>query len=402
MRGLLILFVVSLICFPSIAETTITGGDASRATTVNEFTHTVFVEFAGVTWCPHCPSASERLYEIYTSGEYPFYYVSFVRDKNPVASERMKRYFDWYIPMAYFDGGFIAEGNKNRYEVALEESGSRVVHNIELKSNVTWLGDARIRVDVMIRNLENKVYIGWLTSYVTEKVSRWMDVEGLPFHFGFLDYALNEPLIIPPSSMYVTSVIWDGGELHGNQTFEDIAMDNIMVISTVTHWRPHIGKNPWDEPKPLRYLAFYVDETMATQPVEELVEKKTSYQGIINVTVDEVWELLESTDTMEIPVDVRTRGEYIGERIKTPHLYDRPRLYPLQLLQKNLYLKLFINWYSGKEIILYCRSGNRSYRAAKLLFENNFNGVIYNMVGGIKAWKAAGYPTTKGLKPFAC
>ena len=31
--------------------------------------------------------------------------------------------------------------------------------------------------------------------------------------------------------------------------------------------------------------------------------------------------------------------------------------------------------------------------AANILVENNFNGIIYNMLGGLKEWKNKGYPT---------
>ena len=119
---------------------------------------------------------------------------------------------------------------------------------------------------------------------------------------------------------------------------------------------------------------------------------------IINITVTEAWEMLQSEDDgIQIPVDVRTFQEYFTERIATPHFYDKPRLYPLQLIEKQPFTKLFTVLFKGKEIILYCRTAHRSYIAANLLLENNFEGTLYNMVGGITAWKAAGLPTVKGF-----
>ncbi|KAA0014907.1 MAG: rhodanese-like domain-containing protein [Thermoplasmata archaeon] len=119
---------------------------------------------------------------------------------------------------------------------------------------------------------------------------------------------------------------------------------------------------------------------------------------IINITVTEAWEMLQSEDDgVQIPVDVRTFQEYFTERIATPHFYDKPRLYPLQLIEKQPFTKLFTVLFKGKEIILYCRTAHRSYIAANLLLENNFEGTLYNMVGGITAWKAAGLPTVKGF-----
>ena len=43
-----------------------------------------------------------------------------------------------------------------------------------------------------------------------------------------------------------------------------------------------------------------------------------------------------------------------------------------------------------KEVILTCRSGNRSGQVTNLLQQNGFDNV-HNMQGGILAWQQAGY-----------
>jgi rhodanese-related sulfurtransferase len=48
-----------------------------------------------------------------------------------------------------------------------------------------------------------------------------------------------------------------------------------------------------------------------------------------------------------------------------------------------------------KEIVVYCRSGNRSQAAAQTLIDNGFSGVS-SMAGGINQWGAAGYPVEAG------
>ncbi|HHO57308.1 MAG TPA: rhodanese-like domain-containing protein [Thermoplasmatales archaeon] len=119
---------------------------------------------------------------------------------------------------------------------------------------------------------------------------------------------------------------------------------------------------------------------------------------IINVTVQEVWEMLNNEeDGKQIPVDVRTFQEYYTERIATPHSYDKPRLYPLQLIEIPIFATIFNIIFAGKDIILYCRTAHRSYIAAKILMDSGWNGNLYNMEGGITAWKAAGLPTVKRL-----
>ncbi len=118
---------------------------------------------------------------------------------------------------------------------------------------------------------------------------------------------------------------------------------------------------------------------------------------IINITAMQAWEMLQNeSDGIQIPVDVRTFGEYFNERIATPHLYDKPRWYPLQAIEKPFFATLFVKIFDGKDIILYCRTSHRSYIAAKIIAPQ-FNGKLYNLVGGIVAWKQAGLPTVHGF-----
>jgi rhodanese-related sulfurtransferase len=48
-----------------------------------------------------------------------------------------------------------------------------------------------------------------------------------------------------------------------------------------------------------------------------------------------------------------------------------------------------------KEVILVCRSGGRSNKAATILLKNGYSKVA-NMEGGIMAWSKEGFPTHKG------
>ncbi len=45
-----------------------------------------------------------------------------------------------------------------------------------------------------------------------------------------------------------------------------------------------------------------------------------------------------------------------------------------------------------REIVVICRSGNRSAVATDILRQNGFNAT--SVAGGMKAWRAAGYPVT--------
>lgn len=97
-----------------------------------------------------------------------------------------------------------------------------------------------------------------------------------------------------------------------------------------------------------------------------------------DVTVDEAKSLIESKPDLVI-LDVRTQSEYgdghIEDAINIPADELEERLGELD---------------PGDELLVYCRTGNRSTRAVKLLEENGFTKVLH-MDGGIVAWGKAGY-----------
>ena len=93
--------------------------------------------------------------------------------------------------------------------------------------------------------------------------------------------------------------------------------------------------------------------------------------------------LLEKDENITL-LDVRTIQEY-----KVGHLKGAT-LIPLQVLNKNInILKPFKN----KKIIVYCRSGNRSVSASRILEENGFHPI--NVKGGIIQLVAQGAEVEK-------
>ena len=149
----------------------------------------------------------------------------------------------------------------------------------------------------------------------------------------------------------------------------------------------------------------YVDQVAAAVPAQNendgqiAITSTCGEDGYTNITVEEAWELLQCPcNGIQIPVDVRTIKEFVDERIDVPSKMEKPRWFSVQLMQREgLLLKLFMFLYKGQEIILYCRTGHRSYKAVQILIDNGFDGKIYNMVGGITAWKEAGFTTVKGF-----
>jgi rhodanese-related sulfurtransferase len=80
-------------------------------------------------------------------------------------------------------------------------------------------------------------------------------------------------------------------------------------------------------------------------------------------------------------IDVREPTEYAGEHIKNATLMPLSTFNPAEV-------KLI----TGKQIILYCQSGNRSGKAAQKLLDAGFSEVTH-LRGGIHRWKQAGYQT---------
>ena len=93
--------------------------------------------------------------------------------------------------------------------------------------------------------------------------------------------------------------------------------------------------------------------------------------------------LLEKDDNVTL-LDVRTIQEY-----KSGHLRDAV-LIPLQVLNKNLDK---LKQDKKKKIIVYCRSGNRSVSASRILEKNGFHPI--NVKGGIIQLVAQGAEVEK-------
>ena len=96
--------------------------------------------------------------------------------------------------------------------------------------------------------------------------------------------------------------------------------------------------------------------------------------GVNQISVDELKEFRKSNNG--ILLDVRTPGEIDNGFIEGA-------------IFSNYYDSNFENtikdFPKDKEIYIYCRSGNRSNKAASVFVKNGFTNV-YNLKGGFKAW----------------
>jgi rhodanese-related sulfurtransferase len=107
--------------------------------------------------------------------------------------------------------------------------------------------------------------------------------------------------------------------------------------------------------------------------------------GVKKLTAAQTVDLV-TRDSSAILIDVRTPEEWKGE---SGHLRNA-LLIPLADLSERL---PELEQYRSRPIVVYCRSGNRSGKAAKILIDHGFD--AFNMTGGMRQWNARGYPVIR-------
>lgn len=103
--------------------------------------------------------------------------------------------------------------------------------------------------------------------------------------------------------------------------------------------------------------------------------------GTISVT--ELHQRLQTKGEKPLVVDVREQNEYDAGHI------EGVRLAPLGNVEASL-----ADVPKDQEILLICRSGNRSGKAARRLAARGYTN-LQNVDGGMLAWEKNGYPTVK-------
>ena len=117
----------------------------------------------------------------------------------------------------------------------------------------------------------------------------------------------------------------------------------------------------------------------STKLVESANCGLTSVNGYVNVNVSEAKQMIETNPSLVI-LDVRTQEEY-----DEGHL-ENAVLIPVSELESRL-----DELNKDKPILVYCKLGGRSATASQILVDNGFSGV-YNMLGGVTAWRDVAYP----------
>lgn len=119
----------------------------------------------------------------------------------------------------------------------------------------------------------------------------------------------------------------------------------------------------------------------------------SSKPGITDISANQLQELQQQG---AIIIDVRTPQEWEATGVipgSKKAMFFNQDMQPVE----NQFLKEIENITNktDKPVVLYCRSGGRSSRAAKLLQQQNLQNRIYNLDGGIQQWLAEGNKTEK-------
>lgn len=252
-----------------------TDGSIFYTITVTEnlenLVHYVFIEEATATWCKNCPDIAGALHDFYNSGEHNFYYVSMIDDKSTKADDRLKEYNIYGYPTVFIDGGYnvLVGGDKGaQISEALGVAEMRSVPQIKVTANAKYNNDTgEITTDVLVESNESSTYTGTLKVYLTEINSRWvnnnLDSNGeiQPYHFGFIDYIINEDISVKGKGSTTRSDISNISKFA-----TDLDPENIMIIAVVFNSESVTQySNP---PNGNSFEAHYADATDAIELIQ--------------------------------------------------------------------------------------------------------------------------------------
>ena len=125
----------------------------------------------------------------------------------------------------------------------------------------------------------------------------------------------------------------------------------------------------------LLLFAFYTTQCLAQEGSKAIKQRNTA----------KFQKLVDKPEKLQF-LDVRTAQEYAESHIEGAE--------NINVLEEEAFLEGIKNLNKKKKIAVYCRSGKRSMKAAKILEEQGFK-KIYNLEGGILQWKEDELPTVE-------
>ncbi len=122
----------------------------------------------------------------------------------------------------------------------------------------------------------------------------------------------------------------------------------------------------------------------AFQACKDANNKVATTSEIELISPQQVFDAIYNEDSLQI-VDVRTPEEYV-----VSHLKGAQNI----CVTSDDFNEKVIKLDKNKPVYLYCKSGGRSSRAAKILKEMGFT-KVYDMEGGITSWEENNLETEK-------
>jgi len=127
----------------------------------------------------------------------------------------------------------------------------------------------------------------------------------------------------------------------------------------------------------MKYLpAIYVIASLFLGSCNQKPIEQTPVKEFPNIKIADVQKKINAKNNILL-LDVRTATEFDGP---LSHIAGAVLL-PIQELEQRVDE---LNEHKEKEIIVICRSGNRSQTGTRILISHGFNAV--NMLGGMEAW----------------
>ena len=281
-----------------------------------DYTHNVFGEYFTATTCVPCKYTHSALKILYNNNAHPFYYITYVYNKNNVSKMRKTELQIVGVPTTCWDGDYDRiTGGSGSNETEMEKinesillCGARDVKDIDISLNVEWQGavnpyppdDAtqipieavcnwtitEMKIDVAVTNNEASDYNAHLHVIVTEvNSSLWNDKFDKPYTFEFKNYAHNDNIVIGAGDTWDNgSIYWDGldyTDMGGNQwdphNFDYLTEENTAVIAAIfdkdndDFLDETAGFRVGDETDPKKFCVYFGD----TYPPELVVDNSS-------------------------------------------------------------------------------------------------------------------------------
>jgi thiol-disulfide isomerase/thioredoxin len=138
--------------------------------------------------------------------------------------------------------------------------GTSVLPFIGITSSQQYKIKIENTYDNHIEKIIGQPYNGFLRVYIVEPISRWDNNDRVAYHFGFLDFAINEQVSIEYLDTYIKHVTWNAQQAG----FSNVQENNVMVIAAV--FNPEIHKGYAYPPSRNPFDAHFVDAAAGATP----------------------------------------------------------------------------------------------------------------------------------------